>query len=60
MTRYVPARHYISFGAAALALAGFRRGWADADSRFFVPAVLFFLTAVLLNDAGFPARNPDL
>jgi hypothetical protein len=49
MTRYVPARHYISFGVAALALAGFS-GWLGLSLThgLFLPAVLFFLTAVLL------------
>jgi hypothetical protein len=49
MTRYVPARHYISFGAAALALAGFSTwlGFTLTHGLLF-PAALFFLTAVLL------------
>ena len=49
MTRYVPARHYISFGIAGLALAGFsaRLGFSLSRGLLF-PAVLFFLTAVLL------------
>ena len=28
MSRYVPARHYVSFGIVAMALAGFPAGWA--------------------------------
>src|SRR5665213_2053627 len=49
MTRYVPARHYISFGAAALALAGFSAWLGMTLTRgLFVPAGLFFFTSVLL------------
>jgi hypothetical protein len=50
MTRYVPARHYISFGAVTLALAGFSAWLGLTLSRglLLVPAVLFCLTAVLL------------
>lgn len=49
MTRYVPARHYISFGFAALALAAFSAWLGMTLTRgLFVPAVLFFLTSVLL------------
>lgn len=48
MTRYVPARHYVSFGCVALALAGFS-GWLGMDwAPAFIPAVLFFLSSVLL------------
>lgn len=48
MTRYVPARHYLSFGCVALALAGFS-GWLGMDwAPAFIPALLFFLSAVLL------------
>jgi hypothetical protein len=48
MSRYVPARHYISFGIVAMALAGFSGwlGWSWTPA--FVPALLFFLTAALL------------
>jgi hypothetical protein len=54
MTRYVPARHYISFGAAALALAGCSAWLGLTLTRgLFVPAVLFFLTAVLLLTLAF-------
>jgi hypothetical protein len=50
MSRYVPARHYISFGIVALALAGFA-GWLGifyAWTPALVPSALFLLTAVLL------------
>jgi hypothetical protein len=56
MTRYVPARHYLSFGIAALALASFSSWlglqWAPA----FIPGALFiFSSAVLLALAFRPA-----
>jgi hypothetical protein len=48
MSRYVPARHYVSFGIVALALAGFS-GWLGLSwSPAFIPAGLFFVTAALL------------
>lgn len=48
MSRYVPARHYISFGLVALALALFG-GWVGLRwTPAFVPAGLFFLTAAIL------------
>lgn len=50
MTRYLPARHYISFGVIALALAG-SLGWLGFEERWYpalVPAVLFVLSAVVL------------
>lgn len=48
MTRYVPARHYLSFGLIALALAAFS-GWLGLDwFPAFVPAVLFLLSSILL------------
>lgn len=48
MSRYVPARHYVSFGVAALALAGFS-GWLGLSwTPAFCPALLFFLTAAML------------
>jgi len=48
MSRYVPARHYISFGIVALALAGFAAWLGMSFNPAFVPASLFFLSAVLL------------
>jgi hypothetical protein len=43
MTRYVAARHYLSFGIVAIALAGFS-GWLGMDwAPAFIPAVLFLL-----------------
>ena len=48
MTRYLPARHYLSFGIVALALAAFS-GWLGLDwTPAFIPAVLFLLSAGLL------------
>jgi hypothetical protein len=53
MSRYVPARHYISFGSVALVLSGFSgwlgRSWHPA----FAPAALFLLTAALLLTLAF-------
>src|ERR1044071_1053102 len=48
MTRYLPARHYVSFGIVALVLAAFS-SWLGLDwTPAFIPAVLFFLSAILL------------
>jgi hypothetical protein len=48
MSRYIPARHYVSFGAVAMALAGFS-GWLGLSwTPAFCPAVLFFVTAAAL------------
>jgi len=48
MSRYVPARHYVSFGIVALALAGFS-GWLGVSwSPSFGPAVIFLLIAATL------------
>jgi hypothetical protein len=48
MTRYLPARHYLSFGIVALALAAFS-GWLGLDwTPAFIPAVLFLVSAGLL------------
>ena len=48
MTRYVPARHYLSFGVVAIALAAFS-GWLGLDwAPAFIPAVLFLLSSALL------------
>jgi hypothetical protein len=48
MSRYVAARHYISFGIVALALAGFS-GWLGLSwTPAFCPALLFLATAALL------------
>ena len=48
MTRYTPARHYLSFGIVAAGLAGFSawlgRGWMPA----YIPAGLFVLSSALL------------
>jgi len=48
MTRYTPARHYLTFGIVAVGLAGFSV-WLGMDwGPAFVPAALFFLSAVVL------------
>lgn len=48
MSRYVPARHYVSFGIVALALAAFS-GWLGLKwTPALFPAVLFLFTAALL------------
>lgn len=48
MTRYVPARHYISFGVVALGLSVFS-GWLGMEWHgAFVPAGLFLLSAAFL------------
>ncbi|MGD1070568.1 MAG: hypothetical protein ABSB15_10550 [Bryobacteraceae bacterium] len=53
MSRYVPARHYISFGIVAMALAGFS-GWLGLSwTPAFCPAFLFFLTAAGLLTLAF-------
>ena len=53
MSRYTPARHYISFGIVALALAGFS-GWLGLSwVPAFCPALLFLLTATALLTLAF-------
>jgi hypothetical protein len=48
MTRYIPARHYLSFAIVALALAIFS-GWLGLDwAPAFIPACLFVFTANVL------------
>src|SRR6266568_2150946 len=48
MIRYLPARHYLSFGIVAFALAAFSGwlglGWAPG----FIPAVLFLISGAIL------------
>lgn len=53
MTRYVPARHYLSFGIAALVLAGFSAWLGFEWQPAFVPAVLFVLSSALLLTLAF-------
>jgi hypothetical protein len=48
MTRYLPARHYLWFGIAALVLAGFSAWVGLTFKPAFVPAALFVLTAAFL------------
>lgn len=48
MTRYLPARHYLWFGIAAVGLAGFS-GWRGTIWPLsYIPAALFLLVAGLL------------
>src|SRR5437899_2613649 len=48
MTRYLPVRHYVWFGLTAVAL-GLMSAWMGlAWPPAFLPAGLFFLTALLL------------
>jgi hypothetical protein len=48
LTRYVPARHYLSFGITALALAAFS-GWLGFQWAFaFIPTILFVISSALL------------
>ena len=59
MSRYVPARHYISFGIVALALAGFA-GWLglfDSWTPALFPAALFFAHRDSVIGSGTPARD---
>jgi hypothetical protein len=48
MTRYLPARHYLWFGIAAVVLAGFSGYLGSGWSPAYIPAGLFLLTATLL------------
>jgi hypothetical protein len=57
LSRYVPARHYISFGVVALALAAFC-GWLGLSWHpAFIPTGLFCVTAGLLL---FLAARPEI
>jgi hypothetical protein len=48
MTRYTPARHYLTFGIVAIGLAGFS-AWLGLDWPLaFIPAGLFVCSAILL------------
>ncbi|MDP9169219.1 MAG: DUF3093 family protein, partial [Acidobacteriota bacterium] len=58
MSRYVPARHYVSFGIVAMALAGFSAWLGLSWTPAFCPALLFFSTAAILLALAFrPAIN---
>jgi len=48
MSRYVPARHYVSFGVVATALAGFSAWLGLSWTPAFCPALLFFVIAAML------------
>lgn len=48
MTRYTPARHYLTFGILAVGLGAFS-AWLGLDwAPAFIPAALFVLSSVLL------------
>src|SRR5262245_41181345 len=48
MIRYLPARHYLTFGIVALGLAAFS-GWLGIGwTPGFIPCVLFLATAIIL------------
>src|SRR5947209_18816387 len=53
MSRYVPARHYVSFGIVAMALAGFSAWLGLSWTPAFCPSLLFFLTAAALLGLAF-------
>jgi len=56
VTRYLPARHYLTFGVVALGLATFS-GWLGVQfTAAFIPAVLFLASAALL--LGLAVRPP--
>jgi len=48
MTRYLPARHYLPFGLAALVLGGFSAWLGFRWSPALIPAILFAFSAILL------------
>jgi len=48
MTRYLPAKHYLWLGAAAVVFSGLSVWFATTFALAFVPASLFFLTAIFL------------
>jgi hypothetical protein len=48
MSRYVPARHYVSFGVVAMALAGFSAWLGLTWTPAFLPSILFLVTASAL------------
>jgi hypothetical protein len=48
MMRYPPARHYLSFGIVAIALAAFSAWLAMGWAAGFIPAGLFLITGALL------------
>ncbi len=48
MTRYLPARQYLSFGIAAIFLAAFSAWLGYRWSPAFIPALLFALSSILL------------
>jgi len=53
MTRFTPARHYLTFGVVAFALAGFS-AWLGMDwAPALVPTVLFLLSSFLLLTLAF-------
>lgn len=48
MTRYLPAKHYLWLGAAAVVLSGLCAWFAGTVTLAYLPAALFLITAVFL------------
>jgi hypothetical protein len=48
MTRYLPAKHYLWLGAAAVVLSGLCAWFAATVTLAYLPAALFLITAVFL------------
>ena len=48
MMRYLPARHYLSFGIVAFALAAFSGWFGLAWTPGFIPCALFILSGAVL------------
>jgi hypothetical protein len=48
MTRYLPAKHYLWLGAAAVLFAGLSAWFGTTITLVYIPAALFVLTALFL------------
>ena len=48
MTRYLPAKHYLWLGAAAVLFAGLSTWFGTTITLVYIPAALFVLTALFL------------
>jgi hypothetical protein len=48
MTRYLPAKHYLWLGAAAVVFSGLCAWFATAIALAYLPAALFLITSVFL------------
>jgi hypothetical protein len=48
MTRYLPAKHYLWLGAAAVVFAGLCGWFASTVTLAYIPAALFVITAIFL------------